>query len=98
LQAPATKLKLHNINHLKLLAEVLQIHEWLPLRSHQQTAAFHAVLLRSTGTAADPHRWRRPSTGVGTADVRGPASVLQGRGSMCGYNEMTARCPRQASV
>jgi len=53
---PATKLKLHNINHLKLFAGVLPIHNWLPLRSHQQTATSHAVLLRSTGTAADPHR------------------------------------------
>jgi hypothetical protein len=60
---PATKLKLDNINHLKLFAEVLQIHKWLPLRSHQQTAAFHAVLLRSTAL--------RPTRIVG----EGPAQV-----------------------
>ena len=45
LQAPATNLKFHNINYLKLFAGDLQICDPLLLRSHLPTAALHLLLV-----------------------------------------------------
>ena len=42
---PATNLKFHNINYLKLFAGDLQICDPLLLRSHLPTAALHLLLV-----------------------------------------------------